>query len=86
MGSAPDYQELLAKLCDIVRPLNKEGVELNEHTDLTKDLGLDSLRVVELLVTVEDTFDISIPLNILSEVRTIKDFVEQLQQLLGEGH
>lgn len=86
MGSAPEYQELLARLYDIVRPLNKEGIHLHEDTDLTKDLGLDSLKVVELLVTVEDTFDISIPLNILSEVRTIKDFAEQLQHLLGEAH
>jgi acyl carrier protein len=86
MSSEHDYQALLAKLFDIVRPMNKEGIDLHENTDLTKDLGLDSLKVVELLVTVEDTFDISIPLNILSHVRTIKDFAEQLQQLLAEGH
>ena len=80
-----DYQELLLKLCDIVRPFNKEGIELNEETDLTADLGLDSLKIMELLATVEDSFDISIPLNILPDMRTIKDFAEQLQQLLSEG-
>ena len=79
-----DYQELVVKLCDIVRPFNKEGLDLNEETDLSADLGLDSLKVVELLVTVEDSFDISIPLNILPHVRTIKDFAKQLQQLLSE--
>jgi len=85
MRSEQDYQALLAKLCDIVSPLNKAGIDLNENTDLTADLGLDSLQVLELLATVEDTFDISIPLNILSHVRSIKDFAEQLQQLLSEG-
>ena len=85
MRSEQVYQELLAKLCDLVSPLNKAGIDLNENTDLTADLGLDSLQVLELLATVEDSFDISIPLNILSHVRSIKDFAEQLQQLLSEG-
>ena len=85
MRPEQDYQELLAKLCDIVSPLNKAGIDLNENTDLSADLGLDSLQVLELLATVEDSFDISIPLNILSHVRSIKDFAEQLQQLLSEG-
>jgi len=85
MSAEQEYQKLLAKILDIVKPLNKTGIELKEDTDLTADLGLDSLKVVELLVTVEDTFDISIPLNILSHVRTVKDFAEQLQQLLSKG-
>jgi acyl carrier protein len=60
------------------------GIDLNEETDLAGDLGLDSLKVMELLVTVEDSLDISIPLNVLPRVRTIKDFAEQLQLLLSE--
>lgn len=79
-----DYRELVVKLCDIMQPFNEEGIDLKEETDLAAELGLDSLKVVELLVTVEDSFDISIPLNILPQVRTIKDFAEQLQQLLSE--
>ena len=80
-----DYQDLLFRLYDILKPFNKEGIDLNEETALVANLGLDSMNVMELLVMVEDSFDISIPLNILPEVRTIKDFVEQLQQLLPEG-
>ena len=80
-----DYQDLVLKLIDLLKPFNKESRELTENTDLIEDLGLDSLKVVELLVTVEDTFDISIPLNILPQVRTIRDFAEQLERLLSEG-
>ncbi|WAC08160.1 MAG: acyl carrier protein [Thermodesulfobacteriota bacterium] len=79
-----DYRELVVKICDIIRPFNKDGIDLNEETDLAGDLGLDSLKVMELLVTVEDSLDISIPLNVLPRVRTIKDFAEQLQLLLSE--
>ncbi len=80
-----EYQDLVLRLFDLLEPFNKERLDLREDTDLVADLGLDSLKVVELLVTVEDSFDISIPLNILPQVRTIGDFAKQLQQLLSEG-
>ena len=79
-----DYQSLLLKLYDILRPFTKDGLELNEEIDLVADIGLDSMNVIKLLVMVEDSLDISIPLNILPDVRTIKDFAEKLQQLLLE--
>ena len=63
----------------------KDGRQLEEDLDLVADLGLDSLKVMTLVEEVEDQFDISIPLNILAKVRTIKDFALQLQQLTEEG-
>jgi acyl carrier protein len=79
------YDHILAQLYKLLKPFVKDGQELNEETDLVADLGLDSLRVMTLVVEVEDSFDISIPLNILPSVRTIKDFAIQLQQLTQEG-
>jgi acyl carrier protein len=49
------------------------------------DLGLDSLKVMKILETVEDSFDILIPLNVLPDIRTVKDFVLQIQKLDGDG-
>ena len=79
------YEDILSALYDILGPFTDENVSLNEGTELAADLGLDSLKVMKLLLMVEDRFDISIPLNVLPDVRTIKDFAEQLQQLLAEG-
>ena len=78
------YEEILAVLYERLKPAVKAGRKLEEDTDLVADLGLDSLKVMTL-VEVEDYFDISIPLNILANVRTIKDFATQLQQLTEEG-
>ena len=38
---------------------------------------------MKLVEQVEDEYDISIPLNILPDVQTIKDFVMQLQKLVS---
>ena len=80
-----DYQDILSQLFEIIKPSVKDNRQLEEDTDLVADLGLDSLKVMTLVEEVEDQFDISIPLNILAKVRTIKDFALQLQQLTEEG-
>ena len=80
------YETLLTELLTILKPFAKPGQILQEETDLVADLGLDSLRVMKLVVEVEDRFDISIPINILPNIRTVKDFAIQLGQLLGDGH
>jgi acyl carrier protein len=79
-----DYQGLLLKLYDMVRPFTGEDVELNEDTDLIEDLGLDSMKIMDLLSTIEDSLDISFPLNILPDIHTIRDFAEQTLKLLAE--
>ena len=80
-----NYENILNQLFEIIKPSVKDGRSLEEDTDLVADLGLDSLKVMTLVEEVEDQFDISIPLNILAKVRTIKDFALQLQQLTEEG-
>jgi acyl carrier protein len=82
----PGYEEIFREFVDILKPFAKDGQKLDEQTDLVADLGLDSLRVMKLLVEVEDRFDISIPLNVLPNVRTVRDFALELQHILGEGH
>jgi len=58
------------------------GVELTEVTkdaSILDDLGADSLDVVELVMTLEDAFDIEVPDEAVEEMRTIGDvqrFVE----------
>ena len=80
-----NYEEILKQLYELLKPSVKDGMKLEESTDLIADIGLDSLRVMTLVEEAEDRFDISIPLNILANVRTIKDFAMQLQQLTEEG-
>ena len=76
------YDDILAKLYGILHEMLEEVPELDENTDLLMDLGLDSLAVMRLVEAVEDEFDLAIPLNILADVKTIKDFSQQLQKMI----
>lgn len=76
------YEELLSLVIEMIRPLAPQGRPIDERTDLVSDLEFDSLKVMSLIERVEDRFDISIPLNILPDIRTVRDFTVQLQNLL----
>jgi acyl carrier protein len=75
---------ILQKVYEILKPFVPQGQQIEEETDLVADMGLDSLKVMKILENIEDYFDISIPLNILPDVRTVKDLVLQIQKLAGD--
>lgn len=78
MGVSDDIR---AQIQDVLQPFAKEGQTIGDDTELVADLGLDSVQVMELLLEIEDRFDISIPLNILPDVRTVHDLSVQLQKI-----
>ena len=80
-----NYDDTLQKLIEIIQPFVPQGQTIAEGTDLVAELGLDSLKVMKILETVEDSFDILVPLNVLPDIRTVKDFVLQIQKLDGDG-
>ena len=75
----PAYQEILTELYAVLEPFVSEGEELGEDTALVSDLELDSLRMMDLLPQLEDLFDVSIPLNVLPDVITVKDLALQIE-------
>jgi acyl carrier protein len=79
-----DYDNILEEIYKVLKPYVPEGQKLVEDTDMVSDLGLDSLKVMNIVESIEDSLDISIPLNILPDVRTVKDFVLQIQKLTGD--
>ncbi len=78
------YDDILARLYGILNEMCENVTEFDENIDLLTDLGLDSLAVMQLVEAIEDEFDLIVPLNRLAEVRTVKDFAEQLQIMLEE--
>ena len=77
-----EYEDILAELYELLRPFSKEQPEtLREDTELVADLEIDSLKLMELLMEIEDRFDVSVPLNVLPDVSTVKDLALKLQDL-----
>ncbi|WP_303824002.1 acyl carrier protein, partial [Ruminococcus flavefaciens] len=67
---------IFEKLKDIIaEQLSVEADEVNMDSNIQDDLGADSLDVVDLITTIEDEFDISIPDEAVEEIKTVGDIV-----------
>ncbi len=76
------YEEILAELINLIRPMVPNANELSPDMELVDNLGLDSMKVMNLLQEIEDQFDVSIPLNVLPDVRTVGDLAHKIHQIL----
>lgn len=55
------------------------GVDINKialETNVATDLGADSLDLVEILMSLEDEFGVSIPDDEIAEIKTVKQIVD----------
>ena len=57
-------------------------VDLDSETHLARDLGLESVQVMEFVVDIEDHYDFSIDLKSLADVHTMGDMTEVVMKLL----
>jgi len=71
-------------LCDLLKPFNMNGIALNPETDISADLNIDSVSVMDFVMEVEDRFDIEIPLNVLSETRTMAELVKVVDERVNK--
>lgn len=77
----PAYDEILVRLIDHLQRVTGKGVPFTDDMDLVAQLGLDSVKVLDLIMEVEDEFDISIPMNVLTEVHTVRDLAQAITHL-----
>lgn len=71
--------EEVAKL--LAEQLNIDVSKITEDSEIVKDLGADSLDVVELLMTLEDNTGKTIPEEKVADLKTVGDVVKTLQSL-----
>ena len=77
--------ETVAQISQLLEPFNTNGAKLSANTDISTDLNIDSVTVMDFVMEVEDHFDIEIPLNVLSETRTIGDLAKVVEARTGKG-
>lgn len=80
-----DSQNIVVRLTEILTPLAKGQFVVTGDTELTGQLGMDSMQVMELIMAVEDKFDISVPIDTIAEVKTVRDFALQIQKCMGSN-
>ena len=77
------YEEILEKVISELSALTTSDANLTENSELVTELGLDSFKVLDLLMDIEDEFDISMPVNLLADVHTIKDLAQRIHAVIN---
>ena len=62
----------------IAEQLNKPVSEITAEKEVVKDLGADSLDIVELVMTIEEEFNVSVPEEEAIGIKTVGDIVNIL--------
>ena len=77
---------VLEKLKGIIaQQFGVDQAEITEETTFVGDLGADSLDLVELIMSVEDAFELGqVEDNTLENVKTVGDVVNFIKERVGE--
>lgn len=69
-----DDAEVKDKIHALVKQYSKSDKDIKADFDILVDTGLDSVSVMDIVMELEDDLDTTIPIERLSDVRTIGDF------------
>ena len=75
-----DVLERVTKI--VVDRLNVEASEVKPEASFKEDLGADSLDVVELVMELEDEFDLEISDDDAEKIATVGDAVNYIQSVM----
>lgn len=67
----------------IAEVLNVDTEEVTMDTTFVDDLGADSLDVFQIMIGIEEEFDVEIPTEEVEQIVSVGDAVEQIKRLIG---
>jgi acyl carrier protein len=75
-------ETIYSKLKTIISAYLPEDVSndhINLHSDLTRELNINSSHLVDIVLDVEDAFDIALTNEDMEKIRSVADVVEIIQ-------
>lgn len=70
----------------IMEQLEVEAHQVTDEAKFIEDLGADSLATIELVMALEEEFDIEIPDEDADKIKTVRDAVEYLDKHVGTAN
>ena len=67
----------------VAEVLNVDPDEITMDTTFVDDLGADSLDVFQIIMGIEEEFDIEMPSEEVEQIVSVGDAVEEIKKLIG---
>ncbi len=75
-----EFEKLQSIIAEV---LNVDKDEITMETAFVEDLGADSLDIFQIIMGIEEEFDIEIPNDAAEKIVTVGDAVEQIKSALN---
>jgi acyl carrier protein len=69
-------EEILESICKHLENIAGAGPDIQGETNIVERFALDSVKVLDLIMEIEDEFDLSVPLNLMADVQTVNDLAD----------
>lgn len=80
-----ERSEIAERIIELVaEKMDKPKEEIAEEKSFVNDLGADSLDIVELIMDIEDEFDLSVPEEEAQKIQTIGNAIDYVVEHAGE--
>ena len=79
-------QEIQTKVIEIIaKQLEVDQAKIQPETKIAEDLGADSLDRAEMVMDLEDEFDVNIPDDAETKIKTVGDTVTFIEEQLKKA-
>lgn len=75
--------KIFETICKVLAEYIPEGTEITDDTRIVADLEIDSVDVFDLIMEVEDAYDISISMELISTTHTVGELTNVVDDLIG---
>jgi acyl carrier protein len=73
--------EVMGEICHHLAPFQTGEKPISGDTVIAKDLTIDSLAIMDMVMELEDRFDVSIPMNVVAEIHTVAQLADTILKL-----
>lgn len=77
--------DVIREICLHLEPYQAGEKPIAGETVIAKDLTIDSLAIMDMVMELEDRFDVSIPMSVIAEIHTVDQLADTIQDLRAQG-
>ncbi len=81
----PTREDIYDKICELLKPYNPKNRAIKMSSGIMSDLEVDSTAVFDIIMGLEDHYDVSIPMEMVSDIKTVGELTTAIKQLTSEG-
>ena len=77
-------EEILKNVSNHLKRLSGSEDQIDPESNIAEQFSLDSVKVLDLLMEIEDEYDVSVPLNLMADVQTVNDLADVIYKIESE--